>query len=91
MFSPQGEGLHGSCGGLGLILISSHLTNGSPAKPARHVQIGLWAITEHWALMPHVPGQGSTHLYPMQASWAGQSDCLVHSGLHPWGDNGSPS
>ena len=50
--------------------------------------MGLWLITLHSALKPHVPGQGSIHLFLEQASVLIQSELTVHSGLHP--EYGSP-
>ena len=41
----------------------------------------MWLTTLHTALMPHKPGQGSTHLQLRQALLAGHSELIVHSGL----------
>jgi hypothetical protein len=38
-----------------------HLENGSPVKPWRQLQIGLWLITSQRVFSPQGPGQGSTH------------------------------
>ena len=38
-----------------------HLEKGSPVKPWRQLQIGLWLITSQRVLSPQGPGQGSTH------------------------------
>jgi hypothetical protein len=45
--------------------------------------MGIWFITEHSAFCPQVPGQGSTHLFLMQALSLGQSELSTHSGLQP--------
>ena len=50
--------------------------------------MGLWLVTWHLALLPQVPGQGSTHFWLMQAvSWL-QSELTTHSGRQlgglPW-------
>lgn len=37
-------------------------------------------MTEHWALMPQEPGQGSTHLLLTHACVDGQSGLMTHSG-----------
>lgn len=34
-------------------------------------------------MFPHVPGQGSLHLFRIQALLDGQSEFSTHSGLHP--------
>jgi hypothetical protein len=51
-------------------------------------QTGLWLVTWHLALLPQMPGQGSTHLWPMQVvSWL-KSELTTHSardaGGMPW-------
>lgn len=46
------------------------------------VQIGMWFLTWHSALIPQVPGQGSIHLFLLQALLNGQSEWTTHSGLH---------
>jgi len=38
-----------------------HLEKGSPVKPWRQLQIGLWLITSQRVFSPQGPGQGSTH------------------------------
>ena len=43
------------------------LVKGSPVYPSSHVQMGVWLITLHLALMPHDPGQGSRHFSFMHA------------------------
>lgn len=45
----------------GLRGMAKHLENGSPVKPWRQLQIGLWLITSQRVLRPHGPGHGSTH------------------------------
>lgn len=59
-----------------------------PTKPFRQVQLGIWFTTLHSAFCPQVPGQGSMHLFLIQALSRGQSLLKTHSGLHPW--YGSP-
>lgn len=44
--------------------------------------MGEWFRTRHTADGAHVPGQGSKHLFPIQALLDGQSVLMVHSGLH---------
>lgn len=56
-----------------------HVTKGSPVKPALQPQIGLRLITSHRALMPQIPGHGSTHLRFLHARFTGQSELTVHS------------
>lgn len=56
---------------------------GSPVKPAIQVHDGKWLITWQFAFWPHVPGQGSMHLFRIQARFEGQSEFNVHSGLQP--------
>ena len=46
------------------------------------VQIGMWFLTWHSALMPQVPGHGSIHLFLLQALLEGQSEWTTHSGRH---------
>ena len=57
-----------------------HAVKGSPIYPGIHVQLGTWFLTSHWALIPQVPGQGSTHLFRWQALFDGQSELTTHSG-----------
>ena len=47
------------------------------------MQVGMWLKTLHLALMPHVPRQGSTHLFSEQAIFRGQSEFRTHSGRQP--------
>lgn len=44
---------------------------------------GAWLTTTHSAFIPHVPGQGSTHLLFVHALLLSQSELVTHSGLHP--------
>lgn len=37
------------------------LVKGSPVNPVMQVQEGVCMTTEHWALFPHDPTQGSVH------------------------------
>ena len=55
----------------------------SPVYPGLQVQMGLWFLTEHWAFLPQVPGQGSRHFFWTQAKWLGHSVLIRHSGLQP--------
>lgn len=66
-------------------LLGSHLTKGSPVKPAGQLQIGLWLITWHLAMTPHEPAQGFIHLWLLHAWFFGQSELTVHSGLQEGG------
>ena len=59
--------------------------NGSPVYPGEHVHIGLWFRTWHFALIPQVPGQGSTHFWLLHASFWGHSELVTHSGLQVGG------
>lgn len=59
------------------------LTNGLPVCPSGHEHIGMWLTTLQIALLPHVPGHGSLHLFLTQALFFGQSELETHSGLHP--------
>lgn len=61
-----------------------HEKKGSPVKPSGHEQTGTWLVTEQMAAVPHVPGHGSTHLKPMQASAGAQSVLASHSRRQPW-------
>lgn len=47
--------------------------------------MGLWFLTWQFALIPHVPGQGSTHFWLLQASFWGHSELVTHSGLQVGG------
>ena len=42
----------------------------------------MWFLTVHSAFIPHVPGQGSIHLFLWHALSEGQSEFTTHSGLH---------
>lgn len=71
------------CSGLLGVGTTLQRTKGSPVNPGRQVQIGKWLTVRQSAFDPQVPGQGSLHLFPMQAlSWE-QSVFNTHSGLHP--------
>jgi len=65
-------------GGIGLQNL-----NASPVKPGRHVHVGTWVTTWQSAEGPHVPGQGSSHLFLTQALFEGQSVLITHSGRQP--------
>lgn len=69
------------------ILLSStkHLTKGSPTNCGGQLHIGLWLITWHFALIPHVPGQGSIHFWLLHALSCVQSELITHSGRHAGG------
>lgn len=56
-------------------------TNGSPVILNVQLQIGLWRITLHWELRPHVPGHGSMHLFLIHARFESHSEFITHSGL----------
>lgn len=49
--------------------------------PVGQLQIGMWFSTVHMASWPQVPGQGSLHLFRIQARLRGQSEFKIHSGL----------
>lgn len=53
---------------------------GSPLRPWGHLQMGLWLTTEHSALTPQLPGQGSLHFWLTQALESSQSELTIHSG-----------
>lgn len=48
-----------------------------------HVHNGAWFTTWQIALLPQLPGHGSTHLLFKHAVFEGQSVLTTHSGLHP--------
>lgn len=58
-------------------------------NPGGQEHRGRWRITWHTASSAQVPGHGSTHLWPRQVRWRGQSPGMTHSGRHP--RYGSPS
>ena len=60
-----------------------HWTNAFPTIPLGQLHMGTWLYTKHSALTPHVPGQGSTHLFLKQALFWGQSVFSTHSGRQP--------
>lgn len=55
-------------------------SNGFPISPGGQLHIGLCKTTEHKALTPHDPGQGSTQACLRQALSNGQSASTIHSG-----------
>lgn len=65
--------------------LKKHLVNGSPVWLGIQLQIGLWLTTWHLALIPHVPGHGSTHLLFRHAWVRGHSALTTHSGLQVGG------
>lgn len=69
-------------------MIGRHATKASPDVPGGQVQVGIWLITSQCASCPHVPGQGSTQRWLLQALFRGQSEFMVHSGRQP--EYGSP-
>lgn len=66
-----------------LLCIGLHWTKALPDIPVGHAHIGMWLTTSHKAFSPHVPGQGSLHLFLMQALSFEQSEFKTHSGRHP--------
>lgn len=50
-----------------------------------HLQIGWWLNVWQSVFCPHLPGQGSTHFWFIQARLLAHSELMVHSGLHPGG------
>ena len=66
------------------------MTNGFPVIRFGQVQNGLWFTTEHLALMPQVPGQGSLHFWLRQDSLGEQSEFVLHSGRHVGGTPRKP-
>lgn len=70
-----------------MLLLSSgkHRINGSPVKPEAHEHIGLWFVTWHLALRPHVPGHGSIHFWLTHALSCEHSELTIHSGRHDGG------
>lgn len=59
-----------------------HCTNEFPSMPFGHLHIGTWFRTSQMALTPHVPGQGSMHLFRRQDLSLEQSEFKTHSGRH---------
>lgn len=53
----------------------------SPVYPGMQLHDGEWLITWQLAFVPQVPGQGSIHLFLMQALLEGHSELWTHSGL----------
>lgn len=60
-----------------------HWMNAFPEVPSGQVQMGMWLTTSHRAPCPQVPGQGSAHLFLMQAFVLSQSVLNTHSGRQP--------
>jgi hypothetical protein len=56
--------------------------------PGGQWQFGIWLMTSQIAFTPHVPIQGFSHLFLIQALSLEQSEFNTHSGLQPW--YGSP-
>lgn len=90
---PQGLGEHGfprclngGCVALDLV----HWTSGSPVYPFVQVQMGLWFTVKHLVFNPQEPGQGSAHLFSMQALFWGHSELTIHSGRHVGGTPTNP-
>lgn len=59
--------------------------NGLPVYPFWHVHTGLWFTVWHTEFVPHAPGQGSTHLWFLQALLNKHSELTTHSGRQPGG------
>lgn len=68
-----------------VLRISKHLVKGSPVKPGRQLQIGLWFTTWHTVATPQVPGHGSMHFWLTQALFKEHSELVTHSGLQVGG------
>lgn len=62
--------------------IGMQRVNGSPVNWFGQLQIGLWLITLHLALIPQVPGQGSMHFWFIHAFVSTHSELTTHSGRH---------
>ena len=88
LYNPQGLGSHGSRSSITGSMTLLQDTEGFPSYPWRQSQRGTWFRTEHTALIPHRPGQGSTHFWFLHTLLLGQSWFWVHSGRHE--RNGSP-
>lgn len=87
-FGPHGVGWQGFFGvlsSLGFSIIIWQEVNGSPVCLTKQVQIGTWFTTEHLALYPQVPGQGSTQRWLTHAKSNEHSWLLVHSGRQSGG------
>ena len=84
VFAPQGLGSHGSTGDGTTGLITSgillHCWKGSPLYPFGHLQTARWFLTEHLALSPHAPVQGSTQRCCEHACFLLHSLLIKHSG-----------
>lgn len=82
LLGPHGDGLQGftGCTGAGVVL---QKVKASPFIPGGHEHAGIWFITLHKAFWPHVPGQGSTHLFRIHAFVGEHSVLKTHSGRQP--------
>lgn len=60
-----------------------HSTKAFPFIPSGHLHIGMWLKTSQIAFEPQVPGQGSLHLFLIQALSLEHSELRTHSGRHP--------
>jgi len=60
-----------------------HETNALPVIFLGQLHMGKWLTTIHSALTPHVPTQGSRHLWNMHALSRRQSVLITHSGRQP--------
>lgn len=74
-----------------ILPITVQAAKGSPLKPWGHLQMGLWLTTEHSALTPQLPGQGSLHFWLTQALESSQSELTTHSGRQVGGLPMKPS
>jgi len=89
-FGPHGEGWQGSttsrigAGGKG-----RHWLKAFPVIPGGQWHMATCLCTSHMALDPHLPGQGSTHLFLTHALFQSHSVLSTHSGRHP--TNGLPT
>ena len=83
-YCPHGFGWQGSSSitgsiGRGFLL---HAVNGSPILSSIQVQVGTWFITLQTALIPHVPGYGSMHLFLWHVLFDGQSEWTISKRIH---------
>lgn len=60
-----------------------HSTNALPVMRSGQLHIGMWLTTLHTAVAAQVPGQGSVHLFRIQALLRSHSKLCTHSGRHP--------
>lgn len=61
--------------------IKEHPLNGSPVYPIIQLHNATWFATEHSALKPQEPGQGSIHFSFWHARLPEHSALIEHSGL----------